>query len=63
MAYKSQAARDAEASGYGGPSYWEYLDRSAQEHYDYYISQGDSSQAQLMLTRTLGKSLQGNDGV
>lgn len=53
--YKSQAARDAQASNYGSPSYWQYLDDSAQEHYDKGYT--DS------FTRTLSEALMGNDGI
>ncbi len=58
----SQAARDAKAQGIGGQNYWRYLDRSAQEHFDFYMGQGDEATAKSMLTQTLGEALQGNDG-
>ncbi len=46
--YKSQAARDAEAAGYGDRSYWDYLEKSSIEHDE--------------LDRSLSESLMGNDG-
>lgn len=60
--YVSQAARDAQAANYGGPSYWTYLDESALEHQSYYLARGESELAARMLTRTLSESLMGNDG-
>jgi hypothetical protein len=60
MAYRAQSARDAEASGYGGRSYWDYLERHAQEPYAYYALQGEREEAERMLTQTL--SLVGNEG-
>lgn len=61
--FKSQAARDAKAAGYGNQSYWEALDRSAQEHYDYFMKKGDEETAKRMLTESLSEALQGNDGI
>lgn len=60
--YKSQAARDAQAMGYGGESYWAYLDRAASESCDYYLRHDDPVMAAAMLTRTLSEALRGNDG-
>lgn len=62
MTYRSQAARDAQARGYGGESYWAYLDRTCQESHDHWIRRGDPERASHMLTRSLGEALQGNDG-
>jgi hypothetical protein len=62
MTYQSQAARDAQASGYGGQSYWDYLDRAAREHADYFARNGDPVKAAEMLTRSLSEALRGNDG-
>ncbi len=61
-AYRSQAARDAKASGYGGESYWERLDRHALDLHAYFTARGDTETAESMLTRSLGESLVGNDG-
>jgi len=60
--FTSQAARDAAAMGYGGESYWNYLDGAAQESHDLYMARGDEAKAELMLTRSLGEALAGNDG-
>lgn len=60
--YKAQCARDAQARGYGDQSYWDMLDKSSQEKYDYFAVRGDMEQAQKMLTRSLSESLMGNDG-
>lgn len=60
--YKSQAARDAQKQGYGGPSYWAELDRSCRESYRYFLRHGDKERAEMMMTRSLGESLRGNDG-
>lgn len=60
--YKSQAARDAQAGNYGNKSYWDYLDQSAQEKYEYYMGHGDPVTAESMFTRSLSESLMGNDG-
>lgn len=34
--YRAQSARDAQASGYGDESYWDYLETSAYEHHGYF---------------------------
>lgn len=60
--YSSQAARDAQASGYGSASYWATLDEAAQRHHDYYMHHGEPEKAAAMLTRSLGEALAGNDG-
>ena len=60
--YKSQSARDACATGYGGKSYWDYLDQAAQESHDYYRERGETAMADKMLTRSLAESLMGNEG-
>lgn len=59
---RSQSARDAKASGYGGERYWRYLDSHAQETHDYYLRRGEPEMAERMLTRSLSESLMGNDG-
>lgn len=60
--YRSQSARDAAASGYGSPSYATYLDRSAQEHADYYTARGEHELAVAQFTRSLSNALRGNEG-
>ena len=60
--YFSQAARDAQAQNYGDKNYWNYLDQSALEKALYYTKIGSSVLAKLMLTRSLGEALKGNDG-
>ena len=61
MTFKSQAARDAQTSGYGDPSYWTYLDEAAQRTHDYFARHGDPERASSMLTRSLSEALMGND--
>lgn len=61
--YKSQSARDAERTGYGGKSYWDYLEQHAHELHDKFAAAGDHETAAKMLTRTLSESLAGNDGI
>ena len=61
--YQSQSARDAQASGYGGESYWAYLDDAALRTRDYYLRHDDPEMAAKMLTQSLGEALQGNDGI
>ncbi len=61
--YESQSARDAQASGYGGPSYWDYLDQAAAEHADYFRRHGDEGRAAEMMTQSLGEALRGNEGI
>lgn len=63
MTYKSQSARDAQASSYGNESYWDYLDQSAQEKHDYFMRHGDPEKAAEMFTRSLSESLMGNEGI
>lgn len=60
--YKSQAARDAQRFHYGDPTYWEYLDVSAQEKRDYFLRLGDVETAEIMMTRTLSEALSENNG-
>lgn len=60
--YLSQSARDAAASGYGGPDYWARLDQSASESHAYFTRHGDHERAAQMLSRTLSEALMGNDG-
>lgn len=59
---RSQSARDAQRIGYGLPSYWLYLDVSAQEKHDYFAARGDQAMADEMLDRTISQALVGNDG-
>jgi len=60
--YKSKSAQQAQASGYGKESYWDYLEEAAQNHHDYYTQRGMTDTAELMFTQSLGECLQGNDG-
>lgn len=60
--FTSQAARDAAAMGYGGESYWAYLDRATQENHAMWLAKGDHDRAASMLTRSLGESLASNNG-
>lgn len=60
--YKSQSARDAQATGYGDSEYWDYLDSASASHYDYFMRHGDPVQAELMMTQPLSGALRGNDG-
>ena len=62
MEYTSRAAQDAQAYGYGGPSYWASLDESAQRAHDYFAARGHTAMAARMLSRTLAEALRGNDG-
>lgn len=61
--YKSQAARDAQASNYGDKSYWDYLDEHALELREKFLQRGDTKTAEEMLTRSLSAALAGNDGI
>lgn len=63
MIFKAQAARDAQASGYGDQSYWTYLDEAAQRSHDYFVRHGNPERAASMLTRSLGEALAGNDDI
>jgi len=56
------SARQAREGNYGSPSYWQYLDASARESYDYFMTKGDPEKAKEMLTRSLSDALRGNDG-
>lgn len=60
--YKSQAARDAAQSGYGGPTYPAYLDETAERHAAYFWERGLQIKAASMFTRSLGEALSGNNG-
>jgi hypothetical protein len=60
--YESQSARDAEATGYGDQSYWDYLDDTAKRHRDYYLTRGNKWEADRMMSCSLSDSLVGNDG-
>lgn len=60
--YESQSARDAQAMNYGGEDYWSYLDEAAKRTRDYYLRHGQPDEAALMMTRSLGEALRGNDG-
>lgn len=61
--YESQAARDAQAMGYGDESYWDYLDQHAKELRDKFLAKGDEATAQRMMTESLSEALMGNDGI
>lgn len=61
--YRSQAAREAQASNYGNASYWRYLDQAAMEHADYWRRHGDETKAAEELTRSLSEALTGNEGI
>lgn len=61
--FRSRAARDAAASGYGDESYWTYLDRAAAEHFIYFMERGMPERAEAEFTRSLGEALIGNDGI
>jgi hypothetical protein len=52
--YRAQCARDAQEMGYGSQSYWDYLESSAQEHYDKGMTDA--------FTQPLSDALQGNEG-
>lgn len=60
--YKSQSARDAQATGYGDESYWDCLDEFALRTRDYFLQRGDETTAAEMMTRSLSEALMGNDG-
>jgi hypothetical protein len=62
MDYQAQAARDAQASGYGGQRYCDYLEQAALEHRDYFLRHGEADKAAEMLTRSLSEALMGNEG-
>lgn len=62
MTYRAQSARDAQATGYGDSDYWDELERHAFELHGYFRAKGDWTQADLMLSRSLGESLMGNEG-
>src|SRR5205085_11304680 len=58
--YTVQSARDAQRIGYGGKSYWAYLEKAAYETRDYYLRHEQPGLAEEMLTRSLGEALRGN---
>ena len=60
--YTSQAARDAQATGYGSPSYWDYLEEHAHELHAYFTRKGDTVKAGQMFTESLSDALRGNEG-
>ena len=60
--FASQSARDAQAAGYGDPSYWAYLDAHAKELREYYAARGDPVTAAKMMTEALSEALRGNEG-
>lgn len=60
--YTVQSAIDAQARNYGTESYWDYLETSAKEAYEYYMRYGMKEVAESMLTRSLGEALSGNNG-
>ena len=62
MTYQAQSARDAQRIGYGGESYWDYLEETAMRHRDYYAARGMIDDANRMMSRTLSESFAGNDG-
>lgn len=59
ITYRSRAARDARAHG---ERYAEHVEGSAIRAHDYFMGRGDTVRAELMLTRSLGEALTGNDG-
>lgn len=60
--YKSQSAKDAQKKNYGRISYWDYLEKAAIEHSEYYEKRGLIDLAKKMMTQSLDEALQGNDG-
>ena len=60
--FKSQAARGAQASGYGEERYWAYLEYACLSHRDYYLERGDQASADRVMTESLGDALRGNNG-
>jgi len=60
--YKSQAARDAQATNYGSESYWRSLDESAERAAAFFRARGDNESAERMFTRSLSEALADNDG-
>ena len=64
MPYVSQAARDAEAAGYGNESYWAYLDDAALRGRDYFLRHPELGvNPETMMTRSLSEALMGNEGI
>jgi hypothetical protein len=62
MTYEAQSARDAQARGYGGEGYADYLEQHARDTRDYYLRHGELEKAAEQMTRSLGDALAGNDG-
>ena len=60
--YTARCAKDAQAMGYGNESYWDMLEESAIRYAAFFSDKGDKEQAAYMMSRTLGQSLEGNDG-
>jgi hypothetical protein len=60
--YTAQSAKDAQNAGYE-ESYCDYLEHEARFLRGYYIGRSDSKKAQLMLSRSLGEALIGNNGI
>lgn len=60
--YTAQSARDAQRTGYGSPSYWDYLEEHAYELHKRFFAKGDAATAGQMLTRSLSDALRGNEG-
>jgi hypothetical protein len=61
--YEAQSAKDAQRTGYGKKSYWDYLEQHAKELQDYYLRHDDPGSAERMMTRSLSESLIGNEGI
>lgn len=57
----SRAAQDA-TEGNFDRSYADYIERHSLQLYVRFAERGDMDTARLMLTRTLGEALAGNDG-
>lgn len=60
--YKSQCARDAQRTGYGGESYCDYLEATALEYAAKFAQRGQTAEAERMLSRSLSEALMGNNG-
>lgn len=62
MIYSSKCAQEAQAQSYGNSYYWNYLDKSSQDHRAYFLRRNDAERAESMMTRSLAETLMGNDG-
>ena len=62
MTYESQAAREAQESGYGDERYWSYLDDAERTTRDFWLRRGDTARAEETMNRSLAEALQGNEG-